>query len=62
MYAEIIVAEMVNHKENPNPLLSSIDHHQPISKPTAANAYYTLKSAGAIILGKSIIFSKRHRW
>jgi hypothetical protein len=48
---------MINHKENPNPLLSSIDHHQPISKPTAA-ASYTLKSAGAINLGKSIVFSK----
>jgi hypothetical protein len=47
---------MINHKEYPNPLLSSIDHHQPISKPTAAT--YTLKSAGAIILGKSTIFSK----
>jgi hypothetical protein len=57
MQAEIIVAQMINHKENPNPLLSSIDHHQPISKPTAATSY-TLKSAGAIILGKSIIFSK----
>jgi hypothetical protein len=48
---------MINHKENPNPLPSSIDHHQPISKPTAVTSY-TFKTAGAIFLGKSVIFSK----